>query len=45
VQTQGSTTLQLMRERGYLNSSAAQIDDVIGQAQSARFLALSLTSA
>ena len=34
---QGSNALQLLRERGYINSSAAQLDDVIGQAQAVRY--------
>lgn len=38
VQVQGSASMQLLRERGYLNSSAAQLDDVIGQAQAVRWL-------
>ena len=33
---QGGTTGQLLRERGYIHSSAAQLDDVIGQAQAVR---------
>jgi hypothetical protein len=36
VQVQGGTTGQLLRERGYIHSSAAQLDDVIGQAQAVR---------